>query len=165
MNRGIIGTRNLNTVLQKELNPSTEPLIKMGRTFHVKDKVMQLRNNYDKEVYNGDVGSITKIDRVEQEILVDFEGQEVIYDFSDIDQLTLAYAASVHKFQGSECPCIIMPLHMTHYMMLYRNMLYTGITRGKKLVIVVGTKRALSLAVRNDKISQRYAGLQHFFIG
>ena len=165
MNRGIIGTRNLNTVLQKELNPSTEPLIKMGRTFHVKDKVMQLRNNYDKEVYNGDVGSITKIDRVEQEIVVDFEGQEVLYDFSDIDQLTLAYAASVHKFQGSECPCIIMPLHMTHYMMLYRNMLYTGITRGKKLVIVVGTKRALSLAVRNDKISQRYAGLQHFFIG
>lgn len=163
MNRGIIGTRNLNTILQKELNPSTEPLIKMGRTFHVKDKVMQLRNNYDKEVYNGDVGSISKIDRVEQEILVDFEGQEVIYDFSDIDQLTLAYAASIHKFQGSECPCIIMPLHMTHYMMLYRNMLYTGITRGKKMVIVVGTKKALSLAVRNDKISQRYAGLQSFF--
>ena len=163
MNRGIIGTRNLNTILQKELNPSEEPLIKMGRTFHVKDKVMQLRNNYDKEVYNGDVGSITKIDRIEQEILVDFEGQEVIYDFSDIDQLTLAYAASIHKFQGSECPCIIMPLHMTHYMMLYRNMLYTGITRGKKMVIVVGTKKALSLAVRNDKISQRYAGLQSFF--
>ena len=163
MNRGIIGTRNLNTILQKELNPSTEPLIKMGRTFHVKDKVMQLRNNYDKEVYNGDVGSITKIDRIEQEILVDFEGQEVIYDFSDIDQLTLAYAASIHKFQGSECPCIIMPLHMTHYMMLYRNMLYTGITRGKKMVIVVGTKKALSLAVRNDKISQRFAGLQSFF--
>ena len=128
MNRGIIGTRNLNIVLQKTLNPSQEPLIKMGRTFHLHDKVMQLRNNYDKEVFNGDVGSISKIDNVEQELIVHFEGNEVIYDFSDIDQLTLAYAASVHKFQGSECPCIIMPMHTTHYMMMYRNMFYTGIT-------------------------------------
>jgi len=163
MNRGIIGTRNLNTVLQKSLNPSTNPLIKMGRTFHLKDKVMQLRNNYDKEVFNGDVGSITKIDPIEQELIVNFEGNEVIYDFSDIDQLTLAYAASVHKFQGSECPCIIMPLHTTHYMMLYRNMFYTGITRGKKLVVVIGTKKAMSMAVRNDKIAKRYAGLRACF--
>ena len=163
MNRGIIGTRNLNTVLQKALNPSTNPLIKMGRTFHLKDKVMQLRNNYDKEVFNGDVGSITKIDPIEQELIVNFEGNEVIYDFSDIDQLTLAYAASVHKFQGSECPCIIMPLHTTHYMMLYRNMFYTGITRGKKLVVVIGTKKAISMAVRNDKIAKRYAGLRACF--
>jgi len=163
MNRGIIGTRNLNELLQKQLNPSTQPLIKMGRTFHEDDKVMQLRNNYDKEVYNGDIGRIVGIDMTEQELLVDFEGNEVLYDFSDIDQLTLAYAASVHKFQGSECPCIIMPIHTTHYMMLYRNMLYTGITRGKKLVLLIGTKKAISMAVRNDKISKRYAGLQACF--
>ena len=163
MNRGIIGTRNLNIVLQKTLNPSQEPLIKMGRTFHLHDKVMQLRNNYDKEVFNGDVGSISKIDLVEQELLVTFDGNEVIYDFSDIDQLTLAYAASVHKFQGSECPCIIMPMHTTHYMMMYRNMFYTGITRGKKMVVVVGTKKAIAMAVRNNKIAKRFAGLQACF--
>jgi len=163
MNRGIIGTRNLNIVLQKTLNPSQEPLIKMGRTFHLHDKVMQLRNNYDKEVFNGDVGSISKIDNIEQELFVLFEGNEVIYDFSDIDQLTLAYAASVHKFQGSECPCIIMPMHTTHYMMMYRNMFYTGITRGKKLVVVVGTKKAIAMAVRNNKIAKRFAGLQACF--
>ncbi|MEM1122760.1 MAG: ATP-dependent RecD-like DNA helicase [Bacteroidota bacterium] len=159
MNRGIIGTRNLNLLLQKTLNPSNEPLIKMGRTFHLHDKVMQLRNNYDKEVFNGDVGRIQKIDRIEQEIYVDFEGKIVSYDFSDIDQLMLAYAVSVHKYQGSECPCIIMPMHTTHYMMLFRNMLYTGMTRGKKLVIIVGTTKALSMAVRNNKVARRYSGL------
>ena len=163
MKRGIIGTRNLNMLLQKMLNPSKEPLIKMGRTFHLNDKVMQLRNNYDKEVFNGDVGRIQKIDRIEQEITVDFEGHIVTYDFSDIDQLMLAYAVSVHKYQGSECPCIIMPLHTAHYMMLFRNMIYTGITRGKKLVVLVGTKKALSLAIRNNKVAKRYSGLEQAF--
>ena len=163
MNRGIIGTRNLNLLLQKSLNPSNEPLIKMGRTFHLHDKVMQLRNNYDKEVFNGDVGRIQKIDLIEQEIYVDFEGKIVSYDFSDIDQLMLAYAVSVHKYQGSECPCIIMPMHTTHYMMLYRNMLYTGMTRGKKLVIIIGTKKAMSMAIRNNKVAKRYSGLEQAF--
>lgn len=163
MNRGIIGTRNLNLLLQKELNPSKEPLIKMGRTFHLHDKVMQLRNNYDKNVFNGDVGRIQKIDRIEQELYVDFEGEVVSYDFSDIDQLMLAYAVSVHKYQGSECPCIIMPIHTTHYMMLFRNMLYTGMTRGKRLVILTGTKKALSMAIRNNKVTQRYSGLEMAF--
>ena len=163
MNRGIIGTRNLNQILQKELNPSKDPLIKMGRTFHLHDKVMQLKNNYDKEVFNGDVGRIQKIDRIEQELYVDFEGKIVNYDFSDIDQLMLAYAVSVHKYQGSECPCIIMPMHTTHYMMMYRNMFYTGITRGKKMVVVVGTKKAIAMAVRNNKIAKRFAGLQACF--
>jgi len=163
MNRGIIGTRNLNLILQKELNPSKDPLIKMGRTFHLHDKVMQLKNNYDKEVFNGDVGRIQKIDRIEQELHVDFEGKIVTYDFSDIDQLMLAYAVSVHKYQGSECPCIIMPMHTTHYMMLFRNMLYTGMTRGKRLVIIIGTKKALSMAIRNNKVAKRYAGLEMAF--
>ncbi len=163
MNRGIIGTRNLNLILQKELNPSKDPLIKMGRTFHLHDKVMQLKNNYDKEVFNGDVGRIQKIDRIEQELYVDFEGKIVTYDFSDIDQLMLAYAVSVHKYQGSECPCIIMPMHTTHYMMLFRNMLYTGMTRGKKLVIIIGTKKALSMAIRNNKVAKRYSGLEEAF--
>ncbi len=159
MNRGIIGTRNLNKALQQELNPSTDPLIKAGRTFHLHDKVMQIRNNYDKEVFNGDVGRIKKIDRIEQELSIDFEGKIVSYDFSDIDQLMLAYAVSVHKYQGSECPCILMPIHTTHYMMLYRNMLYTGITRGKKLVILIGTTKALSMAINNNKVARRYTGL------
>ncbi|MEM1122818.1 MAG: ATP-dependent RecD-like DNA helicase [Bacteroidota bacterium] len=163
MNRGVIGTRNLNLILQKELNPSKEPLIKMGRTFHLYDKVMQLRNNYDKEVFNGDVGIVQKIDRIEQELYVDFEGNIVSYDFSDIDQLMLAYAVSVHKYQGSECPCIIMPLHTTHYMMLFRNMLYTGMTRGKKLVVIIGTTKALSMAIRNNKVAKRYTGLEVAF--
>jgi len=163
MNRGIIGTRNLNLILQKELNPSKDPLIKMGRTFHLHDKVMQLKNNYDKEVFNGDVGRIQKIDRIEQELYVDFEGKLVNYDFSDIDQLMLAYAVSVHKYQGSECPCIIMPMHTTHYMMLFRNMLYTGMTRGKRLVIIIGTKKALSMAIRNNKVAKRYSGLEKAF--
>ena len=159
MNRGAIGNRNLNQALQKALNPSDEPLVKMGRAFHRADKVMQIRNNYDKEVFNGDVGFIAKIDRVEQEVIVDFEGQRVVYDFGDLDQLVLAYAVSVHKYQGSECPCVILPVHTTHYKMLFRNLLYTGITRGKKLVVVIGTKQALSIAVRNNQAGERYTGL------
>lgn len=159
MNRGAIGNRNLNQALQKALNPSDEPLVKMGRAFHRGDKVMQIRNNYDKEVFNGDVGFITKMDRIEQEVIVDFEGQRVVYDFADLDQLVLAYAVSVHKYQGSECPCVILPVHTTHYKMLFRNLLYTGITRGKKLVVVIGAKQALSIAVRNNQAGERYTGL------
>ncbi len=159
MNRGSIGNRNLNDLLQKKLNPSYEPLVKVGRVFHEKDKVMQVRNNYDKVVFNGDVGRILKIDRSEQEVIVEFDGREVYYDFADLDQLTLAYAVSIHKYQGSECPCIVMPLHMSHYMMLYKNLLYTGITRGKKLVVVCGSKKALAMAVKNDKAVRRFTGL------
>jgi exodeoxyribonuclease V alpha subunit len=159
MNRGIIGNRNLNDVLQKKLNPSYDPLVKMGRTFHPDDKVMQIKNNYDKDVYNGDVGRIRKIDKVEQEVLVRFDGRDVVYDFTDLDQLTLAYAVSIHKYQGSECPCVVMPLVMGHYMMLYRNLIYTGITRGKKLVVLVGSKKAIALAVKNDEAVKRFTGL------
>ena len=163
MNRGAIGNRNLNEVLQKKLNPSYEPLVKMGRTFHDDDKVMQIRNNYEKDVYNGDVGRIRKIDRTEQEVIVTFPDsdreRDVPYDFTDLDQLTLAYAVSIHKYQGSECPCVVMPLVMGHYMMLYRNLIYTGITRGKKLVVLAGSKKAIAMAVRNDKAVKRFTGL------
>ena len=159
MNRGIIGNRNLNEVLQKKLNPSYEPLVKLGRSFHENDKVMQLRNNYDLNVFNGDVGYIRHIDREEQEMIVEIDGRDITYDFTDLDQLTLAYSVSIHKYQGSECPCIIIPIHTSHYMMLYRNLIYTGITRGKKLVILVGSKKALYMAVQNDRAVKRFTGL------
>jgi exodeoxyribonuclease V alpha subunit len=159
MNRGLIGNRNLNQLLQRSLNPSDSPLVKMGRSFHTGDKVMQVQNNYDKEVFNGDVGILRQIDRTEQLVSVDYDGRLVPYDFADLDQLVLAYSVSIHKYQGSECPCVVIPLHTTHYMMLFRNLLYTGITRGKKLVVLVGSKQALSIAVRNDKAVQRHTGL------
>jgi len=165
MNRGIIGNRNLNEILQKKLNPSYEPLVKMGRTFHVKDKVMQIRNNYDKDVYNGDVGRIKGIAQHDNEIIVNFDGRDVIYDFTDLDQLVLAYSVSVHKYQGSECPCIVLPIHQSHYMMLYRNLVYTGITRGKKLVVVIGTSKAMSMSVRNNKVAKRFTGLRSVLAG
>ncbi|MCO6488829.1 MAG: ATP-dependent RecD-like DNA helicase, partial [Phaeodactylibacter sp.] len=158
MNRGAIGNRSLNHLLQRTLNPSNEPLVKMGRTFHTKDKVMQVQNNYDKEVFNGDVGYIKRIDRIEQQVTVEIDGRPVVYDFADLDQLVLAYSVSIHKYQGSECPCVVLPLHTTHYMMLYRNLLYTGITRGKKLVVIVGSKQALSIAVRNKQAGERFTG-------
>ena len=159
MKRGLIGSENLNVVLQKELNPSIAPLCRMGRTFHVNDKVMQIRNDYEKLVFNGDVGTILSIDLSNQLLAVRFEDRRVEYSFSEIDDLVLAYAVSIHKYQGSECPCIIIPLHMSHFKMLHRNLLYTGITRGKKLVILVGTKQAISMAVRNDEVKNRFTGL------
>jgi len=161
MKKGPIGTEKLNFVLQEKLNPSDNPLFVYGKRFHVNDKVMQIRNDYQKEVFNGDVGRIFKIDRNEQEMVVNFDGKFVTYDFSEIDELTLAYAVSVHKYQGSECPCIIMPIHTTHFMMLHRNLLYTGVTRGKKLVVLVGTGKALNIAVKNNEVQRRHTGLQH----
>ncbi len=159
MRRGIIGTENLNHILQETLNPNNNPLLLRGRRFATGDKVMQLRNDYKREVFNGDVGLITKIDTVEQELKVNIDGREIIYDFSDLDELVLAYAVSVHKYQGSECPCIVMPIHTTHYKLLQRNLLYTGVTRGKKLDVLVGTKQALLIAVKNDEVKRRFTGL------
>jgi exodeoxyribonuclease V alpha subunit len=160
MNRGIVGNRGLNEYLQQRLNPSKDPLVKLGRSFSVNDKVMQIVNNYDKEVFNGDVGRITKIDRIEQEIHVEIDRNNIIYDFTEIDELVLAYSVSIHKYQGSECPCVVIPIHTTHYNLLFRNLVYTGITRGKKLVVLVGTKRALHIAVNNNQVAKRYTGLQ-----
>ncbi len=162
MKKGGAGTENLNHLLQKHLTPSKTPLLKMGREFHLGDKVMQIKNNYDKKVYNGDVGIIEAIDTIDQEIRVIFDKESVIYDFSELDELILAYAVSIHKYQGSECPCIIMPIHTSHFKLLFKNLLYTGITRGKKLVIIVGSKKALAIAIKNDKSLKRHSGLKHF---
>ncbi len=160
MKRGVIGGENLNTVLQQKMNPQSHPLIRMGRSFHINDKVMQIRNNYQKEVFNGDIGKIVEIDLTEQSMKVGFDGKIVPYEFHEIDELLLAYAVSIHKYQGSECPCIVIPIHTSHFKLLNRNLLYTGITRGKKLVILVGTKKALAMAVRNEEVKKRYTGLK-----
>jgi exodeoxyribonuclease V alpha subunit len=160
MKRGVIGIENLNVVLQDHLNPSKTPLIRMGRRLHVGDKVMQIRNNYQKFVFNGDVGRIIAIDLIEQTLTVSFDDRPISYDFSEIDELSLAYAVSIHKYQGSECPMIIIPLHTTHFKMLHRNLLYTGITRGKKRVILVGTRKALAIAVNTNDVQKRFTGLE-----
>ena len=156
MNRGTVGARNLNIELQKILNPREDGITRGSRNFRINDKVMQIRNNYDKDVYNGDIGRILKIDTEDQEVTVVFDGRSVEYDYADLDELVLAYAVSVHKSQGSEYPCVVIPLLTQHYVMLQRNLIYTAITRGKKLVIVVGSKRALAIAVKNDKTQKRY---------
>jgi exodeoxyribonuclease V alpha subunit len=160
MHRGTVGAFNLNTELQKQLNPAKEELLKGGRTFKKGDKVMQIRNNYDKDVYNGDIGRIARIDAEEQEVTVNFDGRFVGYDFSELDELVLAYATSVHKAQGSEYPAVVIPILTQHYLLLQRNLLYTGITRGKKLVVLVGTRKALSIAVHNNKTQLRYTLLK-----
>jgi exodeoxyribonuclease V alpha subunit len=159
MKRGMIGTENLNILLQNQLNPNPSPLVRMGRTFHMGDKVMQIRNNYQKHVYNGDVGKIVEIDLSEQNLKVLFDDRTVNYEFSEIDELLLAYAVSIHKYQGSECLCIIIPIHTSHFKLLFRNLLYTGITRGKKLVILVGSPKALAIAVKNEETRKRHTGL------
>ncbi len=160
MKRGIIGAEMLNDALQNLLNPSEKPLYRLGRRFHVSDKVMQIKNNYDKKVYNGDIGRIVEIDSQEQFLVVSYDGKEVEYDFSDLDELVLAYATSVHKYQGSECPCVVIPIHTSHFKLLHRNLLYTAVTRGKKQVYLVGTKKAIAIAVHNDQVQKRYTGLE-----
>lgn len=160
MKRGLIGTENLNDTLQKLLNPKDLGINRLGIRFSCGDKVMQIRNNYRKEVYNGDIGRIIDIDTIEQKILVRIENREIPYNFRELDELRLAYAISVHKFQGSECPCIVMPVHTSHFKLLHRNLLYTGVTRGKKLVVLVGSKKALAIAIQNDDVKKRYTTLQ-----
>jgi exodeoxyribonuclease V alpha subunit len=159
MRRGVIGTENLNAALQKALNKNT-PVYVAGRHFALGDKVMQIRNNYTKEVYNGDIGRIVKIDMDEHELLVKVDERIVAYDFTELDELVLAYAVSIHKYQGSECPCVVIPVHTSHFKMLHRNLLYTGVTRGKRLVVLVGTKKAIAIAVKNDEVKKRYTGLK-----
>lgn len=157
MNRGGLGARSLNVELQKALNP--EPKVKIerfGSTYAPGDKVMVTTNDYDKEVFNGDIGFIKEIDLIEQEALIDFEGRDIVFDFSDFDILSLAYATTIHKSQGSEYPAIVIPVAMQHYMMLKRNLVYTGVTRGKKLVVVIGQKKALALAVRSANQGKRW---------
>lgn len=165
MKRGVIGTENLNVVLQQHLNPKDNPLFWAGKRLLPGDKVMQIRNDHKREVYNGDIGRILSIDTMDQQVVIGIDDREVIYEFSDLDDVVLAYAASVHKYQGSECPCIVMPIHTTHFKLLHRNLLYTGVTRGKRLVVLVGTKKALALAVKNDEVKRRYTGLRQALSG
>jgi len=160
MHRGELGVANLNVKLQELLNPNEGKTIKGYKTLKVNDKVMQLANNYDKEVFNGDVGRVVSIDQEEQEVRVDFDGRVVTYEYSEVDELTLAYAISIHKSQGSEYPAVIIPVMTQHYMLLQRNLIYTGITRGKELVIIIGSKRALAIAVNNNKTRCRYTRLR-----
>lgn len=164
MKRGITGVDHLNQVLQKQLNVQKIHLMHMGRMFQLYDKVMQIRNNYDKKVYNGDVGRIGEIDKEGQGLEVDFETLRVHYDISELEELVLAYAVSVHKYQGSECPCILMPLHTSHFKLLFRNLLYTGVTRGKKVVFLLGTKKALAIAIRTKSAEERFTGLKYLLL-
>jgi len=156
MHRGVVGVSNMNARLQEALNTSTDGISRAGRFFKKGDKVLQTRNNYEKDVYNGDIGTVIAMDREVQELSVDFEGKIVSYDFNEVDELILAYAISVHKSQGSEYPAVVMPILTQHYLLLQRNLLYTAITRGKRLVYLVGTRKALSIAIRNDKPHRRY---------
>lgn len=165
MKKGIIGIENLNDVLQQTLNPKENALAWGGKKFGVGDKVMQIRNNYQKEVYNGDIGRVIDIDNAEQQMTISIDGREIVYEFSELDEVVLSYAVSIHKYQGSECPCIIIPVHTTHYTLLTRNLIYTGVTRGKKLVILVGMSKALAIAVHNDDVKKRYTGLQQALVG
>jgi exodeoxyribonuclease V alpha subunit len=165
MHRGTIGAGNLNFELQKTLNPGEDGVLRGGRLFREKDKVMQIVNNYDKEVYNGDIGRIVTIDEEKREVKVVIDEREITYDYPDLDELVHAYAVSVHKSQGSEYPAVVMPILTQHYMLLQRNLLYTGVTRGKKLVVIVGTKKAMAIAVKNNKTEQRYTLLQERLAG
>ena len=161
MHKGLLGTGNLNTVFQQALNPSQEVLTRGGRSYKPGDKVMQIKNDYEREVFNGDIGRITRIDFEDQAVEVSFDDRLVRYDYADLDELVLAYAVSIHKSQGSEYPAVVMPFHTSHYIMLQRNLLYTGLTRAKKLAIIVGTKKALAIGVKNDKTQKRFTGLEN----
>jgi exodeoxyribonuclease V alpha subunit len=163
MNRGSLGIAQMNRTLQERLNPKRngDPSVeKFGWEFRVRDKVIQTRNNYDKEVFNGDIGEILKIDDFEREVLIGFDGREVVYDFNELDEVSLAYAITIHKSQGSEFPVVVMPLAMQQYLLLQRNLVYTGITRGRRLVVLVGQKKALQTAVRNVSAVRRYTALE-----
>ena len=162
MNRSVLGARNLNQVLQTALNPGDggPEIQRFGWTFRLGDRVIQTENDYNRDVFNGDLGVIESINRIEQEMVVNFEGRQVEYDFGDLDEIALAYVLSIHKSQGSEFPCVVIPLHTQHYMMLQRNLLYTAVTRGKKLVVLVGTKKALGMAVRRQDTAKRFTALR-----
>ncbi len=162
MNRGSLGVRELNSRLQQELNPPRpeEPEVeKFGSKFRIRDKVIQTENNYDKEVFNGDIGQIVKIDPVEREVTVRFDRREVVYEFGELDEVSLAYAITIHKSQGSEFPAVVIPLATQHYLLLQRNLVYTGVTRGKQLVVLIGQPKALAMAVRNNRTDERFTGL------
>ena len=160
MHKGLVGAGNLNLELQQALNPGPDSLTRGGRNFRLQDKVMQIQNNYEKEVFNGDLGRIVRIDPESQEVIIDFDGRRVPYDYADLDEVVLAYAISIHKSQGSEYPAVVMPILTQHYVLLQRNLIYTAVTRGRKLVVIVGTRKALAMGIKNDKTKRRYTFLQ-----
>jgi exodeoxyribonuclease V alpha subunit len=163
MNRGGLGARSLNLELQRVLNPPGDGAIqRFGWTFGIGDKVMQVENDYDKEVYNGDLGFVCAVDAEAGEVLVEFEGREIAYGFGELDELVLAYATTIHKAQGSEYPAVVIPLTMQHYPMLRRNLVYTGVTRGKRLVVIVGQRRAIGIAVRGGQSLRRWSKLKEW---
>jgi len=161
MHKGVAGADNLNRKLQKTLNPGQEGVMRGEQNYRVSDKVMQVRNNYDKEVFNGDIGRITQIYPENQQLAISFDGREVTFEFSDLDEVVLAYAVSVHKSQGSEFPVVIIPVLTQHYILLQRNLIYTAVTRGQKIVVMVGTRKALAIGVKNDKTKKRFTYLKH----
>ncbi|AOX21738.1 SF1B family DNA helicase RecD2 [Kozakia baliensis] len=166
MNRGGLGARSLNIELQQALNPPGEVKVeRFGWTYGPGDKVMQIANDYDRDVFNGDLGVIDRIDIEEGELTVSFDGREVVYGFGELDELVLAYATTIHKSQGSEYPAVVIPLVTQHYAMLARNLLYTGVTRGRKLVVLVGQKKALGIAVRNQGGRRRWSKLREWLVG
>ena len=166
MNRGGTGARALNELLQAALNPPTEEAVaKFGSKFGVGDKVMQIENDYDRDVYNGDIGFVKAIDAENEEVTVKFDDRLVVYPYGELDELVLCYASTIHKSQGSEYPIVVIPITMQHYMMLKRNLVYTGVTRGKRMVVLVGEKKALAMAVRDKNTQVRFSGLKDRLLG
>jgi exodeoxyribonuclease V alpha subunit len=159
MHRGLVGVTSLNAELQMLLNPTGKEVVRGGRCFRINDKVMQIVNNYEKEVFNGDIGRVVGIEEEEQKIIVRYDERLVDYGWHELDELVLAYAISIHKSQGSEYPAVVVPLLSQHYIMLQRNLLYTAITRARKLVVLVGSRKAMAMAIRNNKVQRRYTGL------
>jgi exodeoxyribonuclease V alpha subunit len=162
MNRGTLGALAMNGLLQERLNPprADEPIVeRFGWQFRLRDKVIQTRNDYDKEVFNGDIGQVIKIDPADRELVIRFQDREVSYDFNELDEVSLAYAITIHKSQGSEFPAVIVPVATQHYLLLQRNLVYTAMTRGRRFVVLVGQKKALAIAVQNERASARCSGL------
>ena len=162
MNKGSLGTSSLNVELQAALNPAKDgvSIKRFGYTYRVGYKVMQTANDYSKDVFNGDLGIIHGIDVDAQEVVIDFDGREIVYQFGELDQIALAYAVTIHKSQGSEYPAVVILLTMQHYVMLRRNLLYTGIMRGAKLVFLVGDKKAIAMAVKGKTDERRWSKLR-----
>ena len=168
MNRGGVGARSLNLDLQTALNPQRQdqPVVeRFGFTYRVGDKVMQIQNDYEKDAFNGDIGFVAAIDTDEGEVLIDFDGRQIVYEFGELDEVVLAYATTIHKSQGSEYPAVVIPVLTQHYPMLQRNLLYTGITRGARLVVLIGQKKAVGIAVRGQRERTRWSKLRELLAG
>ncbi|MET0428247.1 MAG: ATP-binding domain-containing protein, partial [Microvirga sp.] len=160
---GVLGARNLNHELQAVLNPNPAISVeRFGWRFSPGDRVMESQNDYDREVFNGDLGTVASIDEDEGAVIVDFDGREVVYPYGELDTLVPAYATTIHKSQGSEYPAVVIPLAMQHWTMLARNLLYTGVTRGKRLVVLLGQRKALGIAVRGGNTRPRWTKLREW---